>query len=118
MHYAARNLPVLDGHDRQLREYSMIKNLTTNQILLIILATALLLLAAFSFYLLQDPSAPLPFAPPPATSSITPQTPLPTRTSAPTATSTPPRRPSYTPFAPTATIDMGTPPEFPNTTGT
>ena len=77
----------------------MIKNLTQNQLLLIAMATVLLLLAAFSFYLLQDPSAPLPFAPPPATNTSTPLSPSPTNTAAPTSTNIPTRQTSYTPFA-------------------
>ena len=63
------------------------------------MAAVLLLLAAFSFYLLQDPSAPLPFAPPPATNTLTPLPPSSTHTMAPTSTSIPTRQTSYTPFA-------------------
>ena len=70
-----------------------------HQILLIILATLLLLLAAFSFYLLQDPTAPLPFAPPPPSSTITPLPPSPSYTPEPSATMIPTRQTSYTPFA-------------------
>jgi len=77
----------------------MIKNLTPNQLLLITMATVLLLLAAFSFYLLQNPSAPLPFAPQPATYTSTPLSPSPTNTTAPTSTNIPTRQTSYTPFA-------------------
>ena len=77
----------------------MIKNLTPNQLLLIALATVLLLLAAFSFYLLQDPSAPLPFAPPPATHTSTSLSPSPTNTTVFTPTRIPTRQTSYTPFA-------------------
>ncbi len=62
------------------------------------MAAVLLLLAAFSFYLLQDPSAPLPFAPPPTTTS-TPLSPSPTHPAVPTSTSIPTRQTSYTPFA-------------------
>ena len=81
----------------------MIKNLTSNQLLLFGLAGVLLLIAAVSFYLLQDPSAPLPFAPPPVTSTSTPLPP--SATSLPTATDTsvPTRQTSYTPFASTYT---------------
>jgi hypothetical protein len=87
----------------------MVKNLTTNQIILIAIASLLLLLAAFSFFLLQDPSAPLPFAPPTPTSTMTPLPPTPTETPAPSATSIPTRRTSYTPFASPGVTDNGTP---------
>jgi hypothetical protein len=88
----------------------MIKNLTSNQILLIAMGTVLFLLSAFSFYLLQDPTAPLPFAPPP--SSITPTSipPSPTNTPAPSSTSLPTRQTSYTPFASPGTPASETPP--------
>lgn len=94
----------------------MIKNLTTNQLLLFALAGVILLMAAFSFYLLQDPSAPLPFAPPPATRTFTPrppsETPIPTSTETPIPT----RQTSYTPFATTATSSVSTPsPVMPTT---
>lgn len=95
----------------------MIKNLTTNQILLIAMATFLLLLAAFSFYLLQDLTAPLPFVPSPPSSTVTPLPPSPTHTAAPSFTPTPTRQTSYTPFAPTKT-NLGTPPETPITSET
>jgi len=77
----------------------MIKNLTPNQLFLIAMAAILLLLAAFSFYLLQDPLAPRPFAPPPATDTSTPLPPSPTNPTTPTSTSVPTRQTSYTPFA-------------------
>ena len=84
----------------------MIKNLTTNQLLLIALAAVLLLVAAFSFYLLQNPNGPLPFFPAPATSSSTPivliETPIP-------VTPTPTRRISYTPLFAFQTPILGTP---------
>ena len=89
----------------------MDKNLTKNQILLIVIATVLLLLAAFSFYLLQDPTAPLPFVPPPPTSTFTPLPATPTDTPTPSATPIPTRRTSYTPFASPDRTDIGTPPE-------
>jgi hypothetical protein len=89
----------------------MVKNLSTNQIILIAIASLLLLLAAFSFYLLQDPSAPLPFAPPPPTSTLTPFPPTPTETPSPSATSVPTRRTSYTPFASPEITVSGTPVE-------
>ncbi|MDD1679488.1 MAG: hypothetical protein LUO93_09955, partial [Methanomicrobiales archaeon] len=76
----------------------MLKNLTQNQILLIALSTVLLILAALSFYLLQDPSAPLLFSPQ-ATSTLVPVLPSPTSTPEPTYTSSPTRQTSYTPFA-------------------
>jgi hypothetical protein len=89
----------------------MVKNLTGNQIILIVLATILLLLAAFSFYLLQDPTAPLPFAPAPPTQTATPPPATLTVTPPPSATPVPTRRTSYTPFASPDLTDMGTPPE-------
>jgi hypothetical protein len=89
----------------------MDKNLSKNQILLIIIATVLLLLAAFSFYLLQDPTAPLPFVPPPPTGTFTPLPATPTDTPTPSATPIPTRRTSYTPFASPDRTDIGTLPE-------
>ena len=89
----------------------MDKNLAKNQILLIIIATVLLLLAAFSFYLLQDPTAPLPFVPPPPTGTFTPLPATPTDTPTPSATPIPTRRTSYTPFASPDRTDIGTLPE-------
>ncbi len=86
----------------------MLKNLTTNQLLLIVIATFLLLLAAFSFYLLQNPSAPLPFFPALATSSPTPPAPALTIISVPT-TPAPTRQTSYTPRAAFITPGTGTP---------
>ena len=77
----------------------MIKNITSNQLLLIALAAVLFLIAAFSFYLLQDPSAPLPFAPPASTSTPTPPQPSQTLTPQPSNTPVPTRQTSYTPFA-------------------
>lgn len=77
----------------------MLKNLTMNQVLLIALATVLLLLAAASFYLLQDPSAPLPFAAGPPTNTLPPIPPSSTSTPSPSPTSLPTRQTSYTPFA-------------------
>jgi len=94
----------------------MIKNLTPIQLLLIAMAAVLLLLAAFSFYLLQDPSAPLPFAPPPATNTSTALSPSPTNTTAPTSTSIPTRRTSYTPFATLSTPNPESPTQAPNQT--
>jgi hypothetical protein len=76
----------------------VIKNLTSNQLLLIALAALLLFLAAFSFYLLQDPTAGLPFIPPTATSSLTAPVPTLTDTSLPIVP-TPTRQTSYTPQA-------------------
>jgi Carboxypeptidase regulatory-like domain len=95
----------------------MNKNLTSHQLLLFALAGVLLLIAAFSLYLLRDPSAPLPFAPPPATS--TPTLPPPSATPLPTLTKTPvpTRQTSYTPFAitpatgvPTTVTPLSSPP--------
>lgn len=86
----------------------MIKNLTSNQLLLIALAALLLLLAAFSFYLLQDPTAGLPFIPPPATSSPTSPPPTLTDTTLPTV-QTPTRQTSYTPQAAFRTPNPYTP---------
>jgi hypothetical protein len=93
----------------------MNKNATTNQILLISMATVLLLLAAFSFYLLQDPSGPLPFARPIPSSTVTPLSPSPSYTSSPSSTSIPTRQTSYTPFASPATIIPETPLEVTGT---
>ncbi len=84
----------------------MIKNLTTNQLLLIALAAVLLLVAAFSFYLLQNPNGPLPFVPPPATSSSTPIVLI--ETAVP-ITPTPTHRISYTPLFAFQTPRLGTP---------
>jgi hypothetical protein len=96
----------------------MIKNLSTNQILLIAMATVVLLLAALSFYLLLDPSAPLPFTPPSPSSTITLLPPSPSYTPAPSSTSIPTRQTSYTPFASPATTDTGTPVEGTGTSET
>jgi hypothetical protein len=102
--HAARDHPPLD--------HPMIKNLTTNQMILLAIATVLLLLAAFSFYLLQDPSAPLPFAPLPGTGTFTP---LPTQPfNALVATKAPTRQTSYTPFAALLTLNPETPSEEPD----
>jgi hypothetical protein len=90
----------------------MLKNLTTNQLLLIALAALLLLIAAFSFYLLQNPSAPLPFAPPPSTNTPTPLSIAVDETVIP-ITPTPTRRTSYTPLAAFITPALGTPSEPP-----
>ena len=81
------------------------------QLLLIAIATIMLLLAAFSFYLLQDPSAPLPFAPPPATSTSTALPPTLTIITAPAAL-TPTRQTSYTPLAAFITPKVGTQAKF------
>jgi hypothetical protein len=88
----------------------MIKNLTSGQLLLIVIASVLLILAAFSFYLLQDLSAPLPFAPANSTSSSTLLPPALTIITNPTAL-TPTRQTSYTPRAALITPSSGTPPE-------
>jgi hypothetical protein len=82
----------------------MNKNMTNSQLILTGLAAVLLLLAAFAFYLLQDPSAPLPFIP---------ATPTYTTTLQPTATvtpfsPTPTHRTTYTPFAATRTPEPAT----------
>ena len=89
----------------------MNKNLSSNQILMIVMATALLLLAAYAFYLLQDPYAPLPFSPPNPSSTLTPLPPTPSDTSRPSSTSLPTRQTSYTPFAATATSGLITSPQ-------
>lgn len=96
----------------------MHKNLSTNQVLLIAMATVLLLLASVSFYLLQDPSAPLPFAPAPPSSTITPLPPSPSQTPAPSSTPIPTRQTSYTPFASPATTDTVTQSEVSGTSET
>lgn len=83
----------------------MYKNLTTNQLILIAMAAVLLLLAAFAFYLLQDPSAPIPFIPAPATSTATPAPVSSETQSAPSPT----RRTTYTPLAAFQTPQLGTP---------
>jgi hypothetical protein len=103
--------------DHAVRDYhyylpTMIKNLTTNQLILIAMAAALLLVTSFSFYLLQDPTAPLPFSLPPATSTSTP----PSQALAATAilnTPTPTRRTSYTPLAVFFTPAISTTAELP-----
>ncbi len=105
MHCGRINSPVHVAHDDRQPGLIMIKNLTTNQLVLIVIATLLLLLAAFSFYLLQNPLAPLPFAPPPRTISPTAPALALTIISAPT-TLAPTRQTSYTPYA--AFITPGT----------
>lgn len=87
----------------------MYKNLTTNQLVLIAIAAVLLILAAFAFYLLQDPTAPLPFIPPSATSTAT-QVPVSTNTP---PVPTPTHRTSYTPLAAFLTPQLGTASEPP-----
>jgi hypothetical protein len=89
----------------------MEKYISKNQLLLIAIATLLLLLAAFSFYLLQDLSAPLPFTPPTPSSTATPLPPSPSFTPEPSSTNLPTRQTSYTPFASPPVTDTGTPPE-------
>ena len=96
---------------------SMDQKFTTQQFLLIILATAILFIAAFSFYLLQDPTAPLPFSPPPS-STATIQIPSITFTSAPSTTLIPTRQTSYTPFATVITFTPETASQSPTITGT
>ncbi len=85
----------------------MNKSLNSAQMLLFVLAAVLLLLAAFSFYLLRDPSAPLPFSPSTATqtSTLPPPTQTPIR---PSSTPVPTRQTSYTPFATLLTPLSGT----------
>ena len=87
----------------------MLKNLTSGQLFLISLATVILLIAAFSLFLLQDPTAPLPFALAPTTGS--PTAPPPTNTLAiqPSDTPIPTRQTSYTPFATLLTPENLTP---------
>jgi hypothetical protein len=81
----------------------MDQKFTPQQLLLIVLATVLLFVAAFSFYLLQDPTAPLPFSvlPSPTTAVLANVT-----TSMPASSSTPipTRQTSYTPFATLLTL--------------
>lgn len=100
------------AHKYYHNNHPMIKNLTPNQLLLIAIAAVLLLLAAFSFFLLQDPLAPLPFAPLPTTSTSTPLPPVRTNTTVPT-TIAPTRQTSYTPLAAFVTPYTGTAPESP-----
>ncbi len=90
----------------------MIKNLTTNQLILIAMAAALLLVASFSFYLLQNPTAPLPFAPPPATSTSTPPSQALVESAIPNSPS-PTRQTSYTPLAAFITPALSTTAEPP-----
>ncbi|MFZ2095266.1 MAG: carboxypeptidase regulatory-like domain-containing protein [Anaerolineales bacterium] len=92
----------------------MNQKLTSNQLLLIIIATALLFLTAFSFYLLQDPTAPLPFSRPPVTITATNLAPVITFTAAPSSTPIPTRQTSYTPFATLLTLNPGTSSQSPN----
>jgi hypothetical protein len=77
----------------------MNKNLSSHQILLIGIASVLLLIMAFSFYLLKYPSAPFPFtivrAPFTSTLLSTKQPDL----KQPSSTPEPTRRTTYTPFA-------------------
>jgi hypothetical protein len=81
----------------------MNQKFTTQQLLLILLATVLLFVAAFSFYLLQNPNAPLPFsAPPPST--IVSLTEINTSVPASSSTPIPTRQTSYTPFATLLTL--------------
>jgi hypothetical protein len=90
----------------------MIKNLTSHHVLLLAIAAILLLMAAFSLYLLQNPSAPLPFVPVPATITATLSPPTQSLISRPSDTPLPTRQTSYTPFAtlltsPPSTISPG-----------
>jgi hypothetical protein len=89
----------------------MIKNLTTNQLILIALAALLLLISAFSFYLLQNPLAELPFGLLPATSSPTANVLASEQVSVPN-TPTPTHHISYTPLAAFFTPSLGTPSEL------
>ncbi len=76
----------------------MLKNLTSSQLLLIGIAAVLLLLAGFSFFLLQNPAALLPFAPSKA-GTPTPSATAQASQTSPTETPVPTRQTSYTPFA-------------------
>ncbi len=102
----------------------MIKNLSTPQLLLIGLSGLLLLVAAFSFILLRDPSAPLPFTSAAATGTAIPPSPTQPGIAAATSTPAPTRQTSYTPFAtlltPPGTITTAstTPDLTPGTTNT
>lgn len=77
----------------------MSRNITTGQLVLIAIAAAILLLAGFSFYLLQNPSAWLPFAPLLATSTSTATSTAQISLVAPSSTPLPTRQTSYTPFS-------------------
>jgi hypothetical protein len=91
----------------------MHQKFTPNQLFLFVIATILLFMAAFSFYLLQDPYAPLPFSRPTATSTTT-LPPAITFTTAPSSTPIPTRQTSYTPFATLLTLTPGTPSQSSN----
>jgi hypothetical protein len=108
MHFEPTSSLVRVGHDTLQLFLTMIKNLTTNQLLLIALAAVLLVIAAFSFYLLQNPTAPLPFVPLPATGTPTPIS-IAADESTVQNTPTPTRRISYTPLFAFATPSIGTP---------
>jgi hypothetical protein len=82
----------------------MLKNLSSQQILLIGIAAILLIIAAFAFYLLQNPSAVLPFSDiTPTLIATLPATELPVQVQ-PTSTPSPTRQTSYTPFATLLTV--------------
>lgn len=108
MHFEPTSSLVRVVHDTLQLFLTMIKNLTTNQLLLIALAAVLLVIAAFSFYLLQNPTAPLPFVPLPATGTPTPIS-IAADESTVQNTPTPTRRISYTPLFAFATPALGTP---------
>lgn len=76
----------------------MLKNPSSSQLLLIAIAAVLFILAGFSFYLLQNPSALLPLTPS-KTNTPTPSSTAQASMAVPSKTSTPTRQTSYTPFA-------------------
>lgn len=86
----------------------MNKNLTSNQLILLALVAIVLLIAALSFYLLQDPSAPLPFSPQ-ATGTFSALPPTQVPGISPTASPIPTRQTSYTPFASVLNPSSSTP---------
>jgi hypothetical protein len=100
--------------DHHQRDHPLNQKLTPNQLVLIVIATVLLFMAAFSFYLLQDPTAPLPFSRPPAATTATLLPPVIPSNAATSSTPIPTRQTSYTPFATLLTLTPGTLTQSPN----
>jgi hypothetical protein len=103
MHCELKNSLARGAPDKFQNKPSMNLKITTQQLLLIILATALLFVAAFSFYLLQNPTAPLPFSAPPSSTRAV-YTEVNISIPAPSSTPIPTRQTSYTPFATLLTL--------------